>query len=283
MGCPRQAMIVRDLASFREDNPLRPKIGDQGVFYDKRLNTYRVEMAVPCGKCETCNAARAQQWAIRCACELMEPVHSDYRLASFITLTYSDDNLPPDGKVHKEHLQKFFRRLRKKIPHIRYFACGEYGDQTRRPHYHAIIFGADFMGDATPFNGEHFISPQLNEIWGLGHTTTTPATYSTICYTVGYVAKKIGDPDVFQLPSRRPGLGAAYIAKFEDDIRRTGSITIEGREYPLPEYFFTREDFDDLKAARRAEAQARPAKSWQQQKSRHVNAVQKTKRIRGEL
>jgi hypothetical protein len=27
---------------------------------------------------------------------------------------------------------------------VRFFHCGEYGDLTRRPHYHALIFGYDF-------------------------------------------------------------------------------------------------------------------------------------------
>jgi hypothetical protein len=36
--------------------------------------------------------------------------------------------------------------LRKKISplKIRFFHCGEYGDKTRRPHYHALIFGYGF-------------------------------------------------------------------------------------------------------------------------------------------
>jgi hypothetical protein len=38
------------------------------------------------------------------------------------------------------------KRLRKKIQplKIRFFHCGEYGDKTRRPHYHALIFGYGF-------------------------------------------------------------------------------------------------------------------------------------------
>ena len=30
---------------------------------------------------------------------------------------------------------------------IRYFACGEYGDRTARPHYHAIVFGLSLSSD----------------------------------------------------------------------------------------------------------------------------------------
>ena len=61
----------------------------------------------------------------------------------FLTLTYNDDNLPSDVGLHKDDLQRFFKRLRKALDtkKIRYFACGEYGDTTSRPHYHAIVFG----------------------------------------------------------------------------------------------------------------------------------------------
>lgn len=275
MGCPHPVGITRDLDTFRADNPDRPRMGDPGVFFHPKTGKFRVEMSVPCGKCETCYSARATQWAIRCYCESLE-----HDKVSFLTLTYDDEHLPKDGKIHKEELQKFFKRLRKKIPHVRYFACGEYGDLTRRPHYHAIIFGADFLGDATRFNADHYTSETLTEVWGLGLATTTPATFSTICYTVGYVAKKIGDPDCFQLMSRRPGLGSAYIQKYEADLRASNSITIEGRDYPIPEYFFTQEDFDDIKKHRKT--LSKPL-SYQKRNSRAIIATEKTKRKRGKI
>lgn len=275
MGCPSPLTITRDLSTFRDDNPHKPKPGDLGVYTDRRTGKYRVEMSVPCGKCNSCFAARASQWAVRCYCESLEHDRS-----SFLTLTYADTTLPSDGRLVKKDLQDFFKRLRKKVPTVRYFACGEYGDNTRRPHYHALLFGSDFLGGSSPFVEGHFTNPVLDKIWGKGFVTIAPLSYSTICYTVGYVAKKIGDPDCFQIMSRRPGLGAKYVQKFEDDIRRTGAITIEGREYPLPEYFFTQEDFDDIKQARKADAQ-KIHKTAQTLHSRRLNAAEKTNRKKG--
>ena len=63
-------------------------------------------------------------------------------VSCFVTLTYNDENLPKDNTLVKEDLQKFWKDLRYRIfpEKIRYFASGEYGDETQRPHYHAVIF-----------------------------------------------------------------------------------------------------------------------------------------------
>jgi hypothetical protein len=52
---------------------------------------------------------------------------------------------------------------------IRFFHCGEYGDKTRRPHYHALIFGYGFP-DKKIFkkqkSGDLFTSDILTKCWG---------------------------------------------------------------------------------------------------------------------
>ena len=78
----------------------------------------------------------------------MRVVHESYYWDSciFLTLTYDDDHLPPNGSLVKSDLQKFFKRLRKNSgKKMAYFACGEYGEQTARCHYHVILFGLDFL------------------------------------------------------------------------------------------------------------------------------------------
>ena len=57
--------------------------------------------------------------------------------------------------VDKKHFQNFYKKLRKKVPHkpyikkdgttgyksnIKYYACGEYGTNNHRPHYHVVDF-----------------------------------------------------------------------------------------------------------------------------------------------
>ena len=83
------------------------------------------KMAVPCGKCRGCRIARCREWATRLLHE--NAYHED---AIFITLTYDNDHLPADEAVSKNELQRFFKRLRKRLGDrlIRYYASGEYGE-----------------------------------------------------------------------------------------------------------------------------------------------------------
>lgn len=200
---------------------------------------------VPCGKCSGCRADQALMWSVRAYHESTQHLKN-----SFLTLTYSDENLPPDGKLDKAHLQNFFKRLRKQYPpkHIRYIACGEYGEKTRRPHYHAIIFGEDFLAadHYIKISDKLYTNTQLQETWGHGHVAIAEVNISTICYVCGYVYKKVGDPDTFNLMSRRPGIGSSWLNRYYDDLRRTGCVTIDGREFPIPRRYLELKE-DELK------------------------------------
>lgn len=167
----------------------------------------------------------------------------------FLTLTYRD--APPT--LCKRDLQLFFKRLRKLVP-VRYFACGEYGTITHRPHYHAIIFGADFLGGSFKVNEKLHSHPKLQKAWGHGFVSCGDVTIESCMYVAGYVNKKIGNPDTFNTMSLRPGIGHTWLDKYSDDIRRTGTIAINGREFPIPKrYLQWREtEFEQLKKERAA-------------------------------
>lgn len=210
---------------------------------------------VPCGKCTGCRADQSLMWSIRAYHE--STLHEKN---SFLTLTYSDDNLPDDKKINKNDLQLFFKRMRKKYK-LRYIACGEYGDQTKRPHYHAIIFGQDFREEKIEISDELYTNEKLVKMWGLGHVTIAGVTMSSICYVCGYVHKKIADADTFNLASRRPGIGHHWLDRYSDDLARTGTVTIEGREYPIPPRYLTwhEEALEHVKDQRRALVKSRDA------------------------
>lgn len=98
--------------------------------------TLSSRQVVPCGSCIACRINHTSQWTIRL---LAEKQYWDK--SSFVTLTYDDEHLK-DMSLHPEDLTKFLKRLRKylDVP-IKYYACGEYGSKTARPHYHLILFG----------------------------------------------------------------------------------------------------------------------------------------------
>lgn len=219
-------------------------------------------LAVPCGKCHGCRTDQALMWSIRGYHEAQE-----HKQNSFLTLTYSDENLPADGLIDKRPLQNFFKRIRKAGHKIRYLACGEYGSITRRPHYHAIIFGKDWLENSIPINSELYANQDLTSAWGYGHVTAASVTMASICYVCGYVNKKIDDQDTFSLMSRRPGIGHAWLDKYKDDILRTGFVTIDGRQYQVPKRYlmWDEESFADLRKERLAFARAQnnPTQSLQ--------------------
>lgn len=128
---------------------------------------------VPCTKCEGCQQAHARAWAFRCQLELQQHQHT-----VFTTLTYAPENEPIT--LAKRHIQLWIKRLRKKRE-LRYFISGEYGENTQRPHYHAILFGISTEQ-----------AEEIEKSWGLGHCRTYPANAKTIAYTAGYTAKKNG-------------------------------------------------------------------------------------------
>lgn len=168
---------------------------------------------------------------IRCRFELRDHVK-----ACWSTLTYDEDHLPPT--LEKRHLQLFFKRLRK-YSKVRFLACGEYGEMTYRPHYHAILFGIEH-GD-----------PIVQKVWPYGFAQTHQLSDAAVAYVAGYVSKKLGhaesaaervDPRTgevysyqppFMLMSRRPGIGS-NARRFFSSWRR--SAVVDGREVPVPRY-----------------------------------------------
>lgn len=213
---------------------------------------------VPCGQCIGCRLEKARQWAVRCVHEAQ--MHDEN---SFITLTYKPESLPPGGTLVKRDLQLFFKRLRKNLgKEIRFYACGEYGEKTSRPHYHACVFGHAFdesevlRGQDVFYHNNHFSkglanklwrSSELEKSWQLGHSSVGEVTLESAGYVARYITKKItGDPasdhyqgklPEFALMSRRPGIGAAWIEKYFTDVYPKDYFTINGIRHSPPRYY----------------------------------------------
>lgn len=159
-----------------------------------------------------------------------------YDQNSFLTLTYDEDNCPE--YINKLDLDRFLARLRKKLK-VRYFITGEYGDQTHRPHYHAIIFGHDFRGGRFTYriNDELWGNQQLNGTWSHGQITIGDFSAATAMYVAGYTAKKITDKDTFHIMSRRPPIGWRWAMENQDQLRRLEFVVVEGRKLPIPKVY----------------------------------------------
>src|SRR3954449_8205389 len=103
-----------------------------GVTFCRSGSLSGEKFSLPCGQCIGCRLERSRQWAMRCVHE-----NKMHPRSSFVTLTYDDKNIPPAGSLSKRDFQLFMKRLRKSQSNpLRFFACGEYGETTHRPHYH---------------------------------------------------------------------------------------------------------------------------------------------------
>ena len=175
--------------------------------------------------------------------------------------------------LDKRDCQLFFKRLRKAKPddNIRYFLAGEYGDQTHRPHYHAIIFGLHLddlqLVGRNEFNQPYFDSPFLQRVWQKGYITAASVSWESCCYVARYCMKKLkGDlrffyQDVnivppFVLMSRKPGLGYQWFEdhpEFTDHSKINVSTPNGRRTFRPPRYFEKKlEEIDPALAQQRA-------------------------------
>jgi len=189
---------------------------------------------------------------------------------SFITLTFSDQYLPEDRSLDIVVFQKFMKRLRKSISpiRIRFYACGEYGEDFGRPHYHACIFGYSFP-DKTRWkeqNGETlYRSALLEKAWPFGYSSVGNVTFSSAAYVARYILKKVnGDqaedhyeyinPDTGEITQRKPeytnmskggrtgkgGIGSSWLTKFLSDVYPEDFVVINNKKMKPPKFYDAR-------------------------------------------
>jgi hypothetical protein len=223
---------------------------------------------------------------------------------AFVTLTYNDENLPHDLSLDPKHFQRFIRKLRKRCGKVRYYHCGEYGDETDRPHYHAILFGVDFRHDRVLYRrtsyGNLYTSRTLSRAWSrdgeeIGYAVIADCTPQTARYVAGYVTKKLwGDaanekyaiawkPDgetgelvpcgwkkaPYSTMSLKPGIGQGYVEKFGEELYAHDQF-LEVDNKPLrPPKFFDRwlEERDPQRLEHLQHARAKRAERYWRDRS----------------
>lgn len=225
--------------------------GKRSFVFDVRKSGTGQQHHIPCGQCLGCRLEYSRQWAIRC-----EHESKLHRYNSFVTLTYSDEYVPPNGSLVRSHVQNFLKRLRyyssiqSERGRVRYFGCGEYGEQTARPHYHLILFNCSFadMKHFSTRNGHDvFHSETLNDIWQFGRTEIGSVTFDSAGYVARYCVGKItgdgaqahyrGRLPEFSMMSLKPGVGARFFEKYRSDIYPNDFVVVNGHRTRPPAYY----------------------------------------------
>lgn len=204
---------------------------------------------VPCGKCTNCIKRKGSGWSFR----LMQHDKSQIMTSLFITLTYDTVHVPITPKGYMSlcprlpnlrgsgthtHLSAFFKRLRKASPEgskISYFAVGEYGGKTHRPHYHVLLFGCP----------PEIIQPA----WWYGQVHYGTVTGASVGYCLKYMFKKglipahKNDDRVPERSYTSKGLGLSYIRPstirwHTDDLTERMFLPLEdGKKAAMPRYY----------------------------------------------
>lgn len=253
---------------------------------------------IPCGKCVGCRLEYSRQWAMRCTLEALQ-----HEFNYFVTLTYDDPNLvkmpyhvgadPYTGEVLFEghpsplipdDLTKFMKDLREYYrthynhDGIRFFACGEYGGKSGRPHFHLILFNCP-IPDLSLYKRNFQDKPLYNskifsDRWKKGYVVIAECNFDTCAYVARYIMKKqtgqngimydiLGLTPEFTRMSRMPGIGRTYYDENSDKIYKYDQITIVGSKGKIlspcpPKYFDLQygaeepEDFERIKQERLA-------------------------------
>lgn len=228
------------------------------------------DIKLPCGQCIGCRLDRARDWSLRIGHE--SKLHSPNW---FLTLTYDDKNLPTNGSLVYSDVQAFYKRLRFKLGPFRHFTVGEYGEQTLRPHYHAIIFGL-VLPDLQRFGGTkeqpEYRSQVISDTWGMGLHHIGSVSTKSISYVARYALKKVngdlaekhyqGRSPEFCHMSTKPGIGHDWFMKYHPDVTTHDYVIRDGVKNPVPRYYdklFKRQggELDVTKMGRQASARLR--------------------------
>lgn len=198
-----------------------------------------------CRKCLPCRLNQAREKAIRAFHESkMHPENS------FLTLTYDDDHLESPRLIYA-HIQTFMDSLRNRYPtrKISYMVTGEYGDKTKRPHWHLLLFNYSGPNPKHKYTTDHgervYTSQELTDLWGKGNVEFGSLTMDSASYVARYAAKKLThgkDQDHDYHPihktSSRYAIGRSWIEKYYKSTFDNGFVILpNGSQAAIPRYY----------------------------------------------
>lgn len=216
---------------------------------DRKNHVWQVSdiVELPCGHCELCQKSRSRDWILRIekAFEAFKNNHKN-TFSYFVTWTYEDQFLPLSPTTGMPTLDKqTFRHMFNTIKNteeitsqdFQYYAVGEYGDLSARPHYHGIVFSSKSI------DWKHY--------WSYGNIQVGDVQPESIGYVTRYVDKKLGSylkksdyellgiEPIFSIMTK--GLGKDFIIdrieKYKDNPALLNSIVGQnGQKFNLPKY-----------------------------------------------
>lgn len=216
------------------------------------------DYSFPCGKCYDCKQRRISGWSFRLTKEAERSTS-----AFFITLTYDFYHVPITQNkfmsLDKKHPQLWFKKLRKiNSEQLKYYLCGEYGENYQRPHYHVILLN----GTLASLIGEKYAKQYYRQqikldgkqsflcgTWEHGHITVGQVNEASIGYTLMYITKPSIIPmhrrddrqKEFSLMSK--GIGSNYLTPqmqdwHKNDLYKRMYVPLEdGKKIAMPRYY----------------------------------------------
>lgn len=219
--------------------------------YFKNIKQYGIEkkIPIPCHYCEGCRIDRRKLWEFRITSEFVK-----YRCA-FVTLTYDDYHLPfNEGALlptvrHKD-LTSFLDRLKHRVKLLpdngfpefctkeyKHVFVSEYGSERKRPHYHGIFLGLDWL----------YFKSLIQDCWYGGLVDVKPVKRGGIRYILKYMdTVQNGESalrDYFDKGLEVPkfsfsrGIGKDFFLSQVDNINKYGCAKIGNRFVPIPSYW----------------------------------------------
>ncbi|QCS37100.1 replication initiation protein [Tortoise microvirus 54] len=238
--------------SLQPLNVMRWRMSDMSCSNPLTINVKGRAVSVPCRYCMSCRTEYQSALLFGAKHELLDCYRAGLG-ASFVTLTYSDANLPENGSLRKKDVQNLLKNVRiqakrkTNLPPFKYIMCGEYGDKFGRPHYHIVFIG---LSDILVHN---FVKP----LWKFGLVDIGVLREGGLRYALKYCTKAARGKKAEELYDNqnieRPfichsrGIGKNWFVKNADDIIAHNFTYLEnGIRKPLPVYF--RRQYDVFKA-----------------------------------
>lgn len=184
-----------------------------------------------------------------------------HKESCFATLTYRTEELVWGAQaptLYPKHLQNFMKRLRKaRGAGIKFFGCGEYGDDKHRPHYHLCLFGVDF-NDKKPISQKNgnwdYSSRELDDIWTHGRCHLGELTLQSASYVARYTLKKaFGNETTYSKEQnieaefirmsrggrKGRGIGFQWFEKYKSDVFPHDYIELSHQNKIKPPRYYT--------------------------------------------